>query len=98
MIFVYHLFQELLDLVYAKLKKLEPIIYNCSEVEKETIWKIANPWFGKNELLTNEALRIQNELDQARYSRSSDSFYLELDKQMYLAYGKYLKRYISHEN
>lgn len=98
MMFIYHLFQEVLDWFYAKLQKLEPIIYNCTESEKEAIWKKSNPWFGKNRFLTNEALRIQNELDQARYSRASDSFYLELDKQMYLSWGKYLKRYISHEN
>lgn len=96
--FVYALFQELVDCFFQKIKKLEPIVYGCKESQKDQLWRVANPWFGRNKFLTDEALRIQNDLDTANFSRSSDYYYNELDRRMYVTWGKYLKRYISDAN
>ena len=70
-----------------------------TKIDKKALkWAKFNPWFGKDDYLTEKAFLIHDILITTGVKSTSSKYYSEIDRWMYLHFKDYLKKYYSMEN
>ena len=62
-------------------------------------WERSNQWFGKDEFLSEEAMKIHKVLmDKEKIDTDSQEYYNQIDIRIYNKHKKRLLKYFSHGN
>ncbi len=98
------LFVFLADYVLNRLQKIKtqvakyPSLCKAKLDKKALNWHKFNPWFGKDDFLTEKALNIHEMIVSSGIRATSLRYYHKIDKLMYLHFKNELKKYYSMEN